>query len=277
MRIDWLTFGAQIVNFLILVALLRWVLYDRILGVIDRRTEEVRSRFEEAKEKREQAEGEARSLEEQRQELDDRREGLMREAREEADERRRELMDEARSEVEGQRQRWRRAVERERTEFLDTLRTRAADATCDAVRRALEELADAELQDVVLRRFAARLEDAELDELEADEAHVATAFEPTDAQKDRIREAVRDRWEAIDFETDPELVCGVELRAGGRRIAWSVRDYIEQLEARVDDLLEERALKKGGAAEDDEDADPDGGDGRDGDSNGADGKADGDG
>ncbi len=277
MRIDWLTFSAQIVNFLILVALLRWALYGRIIAVIDRRADEVRSRFQEAEEERAEAEERARSLEEERRELDDRREGLMREAKEEADERRRELLDEARSEVEGQRQRWRRAVERERTEFLDALRTRAADATCDAVRRALEELADAELQDVVLRRFAERLEDAELDGLEADEARVATAFEPTDAQKDRIRQAVRDRWEAIDFETDPELVCGVELRAGGRRIAWSVRDYIEQLEARVDDLLEERALKKGEAAEDDEDADPDGGDGRDGDSNGADGKADGDG
>jgi len=37
MQIDWFTWIAQIINFLILVALLRYFLYGRIVKVIDER------------------------------------------------------------------------------------------------------------------------------------------------------------------------------------------------------------------------------------------------
>ncbi|MDT8272548.1 MAG: F0F1 ATP synthase subunit B, partial [Desulfomonilia bacterium] len=48
MEIDLFTWGAQIVNFLILVALLRHFLYGRIVHAIDTRQEKIASRWDEA-------------------------------------------------------------------------------------------------------------------------------------------------------------------------------------------------------------------------------------
>jgi F-type H+-transporting ATPase subunit b len=45
----------------------------------------------------------------------------------------------------------------------------------------------------------------------------------------------------LRFETSPDVICGIELRAHGRKIAWSVRDYLEGLETTLAEVL------KGGA------------------------------
>jgi len=34
---------------------------------------------------------------------------------------------------------------------------------------------------------------------------------------------------AVEFETSPELMCGVELRAAGREISWTVASYVQGL------------------------------------------------
>jgi F-type H+-transporting ATPase subunit b len=38
----------------------------------------------------------------------------------------------------------------------------------------------------------------------------------------------------VRFEVAPELVCGVELRVRDRRVAWSVRDYLDELEEELE-------------------------------------------
>jgi F-type H+-transporting ATPase subunit b len=52
MLIDWFTVVAQIINFLILVALLKHFLYGRIIKAMDQREERINSRLEEAKKKK---------------------------------------------------------------------------------------------------------------------------------------------------------------------------------------------------------------------------------
>ena len=45
----------------------------------------------------------------------------------------------------------------------------------------------------------------------------------------------------IRFETEPSLVSGVELSAGGQKISWNVSDYLVSLERSVGDLLNDQA------------------------------------
>ena len=61
MKIDWFTFAAQMINFLVLVALLQWLLYGPIVRAMKKREEKIAGRLEQASWKREEAEERSRS------------------------------------------------------------------------------------------------------------------------------------------------------------------------------------------------------------------------
>ena len=57
------------------------------------------------------------------------------------------------------------------------------------------------------------------------------------AAAEGARRDVRDASVPVRFETAPALVSGIELTAGGQRLAWSIADYLGSLEKGVDELL----------------------------------------
>jgi len=62
MQIDWFTLIAQIVNFLILVWLLKHFLYDRMVDGMDKRREKISSRLKEADEKNQRRKNYTRNI-----------------------------------------------------------------------------------------------------------------------------------------------------------------------------------------------------------------------
>ena len=82
--------------------------------------------------------------------------------------------------------------------------------------------------------FAAALKAA------AQTAFVHSAFVLPDAQRATIQVALNQTLSAdikLHFETAPELVSGIEITAGGQKIAWSIRNYLASMEKSVDELL----------------------------------------
>jgi F-type H+-transporting ATPase subunit b len=145
-QIDWFTLAAQIVNFAILVFLLQRFLYGPIVKAMDEREAKIASRLEKVEQKRAKAEEEAAEYREQQRELKEQQERVAARADEEVAERRRELLEEMRGEAEEIERRWHEAIKREQKEFLQELRHRAAEQVVDIVRRALADLADADLE-----------------------------------------------------------------------------------------------------------------------------------
>ena len=250
MEIDWFTFGAQVLNFLILVFLLRRFLYEPVTEAIDRREERIRRRQEEAERQRREAEQEAESYREERRDLEATREAKIREAEREAERLREELEEEAREEAAESRDRWKRAVERQRESLVQELQDRVADHALATTRSLLRQLAGRDLEVEAVRTFARRL--AELDEEERGEfveavrrsdgqVAVYTRFELDEDSREALGEAVREHLGAnvdLDFETSGGIVLGVELRAGDRKIAWSAGDRLDLAEREVSELLE---------------------------------------
>ena len=59
-----------------------------------------------------------------------------------------------------------------------------------------------------------------------------SAFELASPQKTAIEQIVKPLFgeaTAIDFETKPDLISGIELTANGQKIAWSIADYLTSL------------------------------------------------
>jgi F-type H+-transporting ATPase subunit b len=244
---DPFTIIAQIVNFAILAFALKHFLYDRVIRAMDEREASIALRLAEADERKAAAAEEAESFRRRRRELDDRDAELLEEARATAERRRLRLLEEARNAVDDERRRWERALRAERDELHEELRRRAAREVVEVSRRALADLAGADLEHQALDRALDRLaaDDEVRDELlggadRADTVTVRTAFVLAEDDRARVTDRLRDigrgeEWR-VRFEHVPDLVLGVEFQRGGTAVGWHADDYLRRLGAAFEDL-----------------------------------------
>ncbi|MBD3235768.1 MAG: hypothetical protein GF330_03610 [Candidatus Eisenbacteria bacterium] len=245
MKIDWFTLVAQIVNFGILVVVLKLLLYDRIIGVMDRRESDLESRLEGARRKEEEAKQQAEENRRRERELEERREELLAGAREEAEAERRRLRGEAREAVREQRARWLQALQDEQGELVETLQQAASQQSLAIARHALRELADEKLGAQAGRLLARRWSEQASEQQgslaqamgKADgkvvvRSATALSAETLNELADVLSELAETDLE-LEAETDEKLIWGLELDVGGRRVPWSARHLLEELGHRI--------------------------------------------
>lgn len=246
MNIDWFTFAAQIVNFLVLVALLHRFLYGPISRAMAEREQKIANRLQEAANEKRAAEEKAEQFDEKLRELHGQRDELLVEARQAADSERRQGLRQAQLEVERKRREWHESFQRERRDIIAELRRFAGEAGIEAARHALTELADEALEESMFNRFMARLERLEgeeratmQDHLVASEAAITirSAFEAPAPWRERLKNALQEKFayhREIAFETARDLICGVELDADGYAFGWNVGEFLHELEEEFD-------------------------------------------
>ncbi len=254
MIIDWYTVIFQIINFMILVFLLRRFLYGPVIRAMDEREQKIVQREEDAEEKKDEAEQEARSYRRKTEELAEREKEMFEKARAEAEKEKRELLDQAREEVDESRRRWKDSFEREKKTFIAELRRRIGRQALVVARRCLQDLADARLEELIWNLFLkklANLPDQELAELkkalqaEGNNLTIRSAFQAGSGQVEELKKNLGELVSVPQGElnlqtaTDPGLICGLELDAGGYRVAWNIDSYLEDLEEQVLQELEQ--------------------------------------
>ncbi|MBN1382282.1 MAG: hypothetical protein JXA41_11445 [Deltaproteobacteria bacterium] len=251
MHIDWFVFFAQIVNFLILVFLLKWLLYGRIIKAMDEREAKIASTYEEAIAMRQHAHDSGELYDKRLLELQEKTDEMMHKAASDAETHRRELMSKAREEVDQIRQRWIEAVAREKTSFLNHLKQRAGKEVYAAASRILKDLADADMEKSIIKIFTQRIEALDNQESAAIREAIRTsesgvfvqsAFEIPENLRPEINRIIRSYGaseKAIQYETMPEIVSGIELRTDGYKLAWSLNDYLETLEDSFSHAIQE--------------------------------------
>jgi len=257
MHIDWFVLAAQIINFLILVFLLKYFLYDRILGAIDAREARIASRFEEAERLKTEAGLSAKAYDEKNRELQEKAQELMNQAQKTADNEKEVLMDKIREEVDQVRQRWYETLNREKKAFLEDLRKRAGKYIYDTIRQVLADMADEELEEKIVRIFTSRMRDMNLEQQEklkdslkagGSVIVVRSAFTLKHDQRRQIEDAVRPYVSPkvpIRYEISESIGAGIEMMAHGYKLSWSLFDYLADLEEKfVRALKEEISLEE---------------------------------
>ena len=101
MLIDWFTVGAQALNFLILVWLMKRFLYKPILHAIDEREKRIAAELANADAKKAEAQKERDEFQHKNEEFDQQRAALLSKATDEAQAERQRLLDEARKAADG--------------------------------------------------------------------------------------------------------------------------------------------------------------------------------
>lgn len=242
MAIDWITVSAQIVNFLVLIWLLKRFLYQPVIDAMDSREQRITQRLREADQREQTAADEAREYLASKEELERRRDEILAEARNDAEQEKRRLLVDARAAVDETRAEWQHQAEQERGEFLSHLRRQSVQTFETIARKALRELAGAALEEQIARKFLDRLGklDKSVRQQLADAAEpvrVSSAFELDATMKTRMTRAIHELLAEgleVEYAQSPDLVCGIELLSGGRRLAWHLSGYMDDLTAQVD-------------------------------------------
>jgi F-type H+-transporting ATPase subunit b len=259
MLIDWFTVIAQVINFLILVWLLKRFLYRPILNAIDAREKRIAAKIADADAKEAEAQKQREEYQHKNEVFDQQRNAHMNEVLEAAKAERAQLLDAARQESEDLRARLQQALRNEQHSLDEELSRRALEEVFAIARKTLSDLAGTSLEQRMTEIFLGNLRelnDAQITELKSafkissDALRVRTAFKLTAQQSAAIETVIAEilgKQKPVEFIIVPDLVSGIEISCNGRKIAWSIADYLGSLAKSVDDLLKNKT-EPGGAA-----------------------------
>ncbi len=253
MLIDWFTVGAQTLNFLILVALLKRFLYQPILRTIDARETGIAATLAQAAAKMAEAQQERDAFQHKNEELDQRRAALLSAATEEVKNTRQRLLEEARRAAASLGDKLQDTLIQDAHHLAQSIRHSARDEVFAIARKALNDLATTSLEERMTEVFTHRLREMDVTtqaslgaalKATAEPALLRSAFALSVGQQTNIQTALNEIF-AIEvrlrFDTAPDLVSGIELSAQGQKIVWSIAGYLSALGESVDKIIEQRA------------------------------------
>lgn len=254
--IDWFTVIAQVINFLILVWLLKHFLYKPILNAIDAREKRVADELANANAKQSEAEKEKEEFKHKNEEFDQQRNALLNKAKEEAKAERQRLLEEVRKEASELRAKQQEALKNEKQNLNQEIGRRTQQEVFNIARKVLQDLAGTSLEECTVDVFDQRLHNLKSDEKKqlasalsesSSQVIIRSAFNLPQAQRDSIKKTIKETL-GIEiqprFETAPDLISGIELTTDGQKVTWSIADYLAAMQESIDDLLKEQPESK---------------------------------
>jgi F-type H+-transporting ATPase subunit b len=252
MLIDWFTVGAQALNFVILVWLMKRFLYQPILHAIDARETRITTELADADAKKAEAQKERDEFQHKNEEFDQQRATLLNQATEEAKAERQRLLDEARRAAAALSAKRQDTLRNDAHTLHQAIRRRTQQEVFAIARKALSDLATTSLEERLGEVFTRRLREldgqakaglAEALKTASAPALVRSAFDLRAEQRVAIQNALNETFSAeipLRFETAPDVISGIELTTNGQKVAWSIADYLASLEKGVDELLKKK-------------------------------------
>ena len=249
MLIDWFTVGAQALNFIILVWLLKRYLYKPILNAVDSREKRIAAELADADAKKAEAQKEREEFQHKNEEFDQQRAALLGKAADEAKADRERLLNDARKAADALSTRRQETLRSDANNLSQAIRRRTQQEVFAIARKTLTDLAAASLEERMCDVFAGRLRSMDGKAKEglgnalktaSGPALVRSAFDLPVAQRAAVQKALNETFSAdvhLRFETAPDLVSGIELTTNGQKIAWSIADYLASLDKGVGELL----------------------------------------
>lgn len=249
MLIDWFTVGAQALNFLILVWLMKRFLYKPILHAIDAREKRIAAELADADAKKAEAQKERDEFQHKNEEFDQQRAALLSKATDEAKAERQQLLDEARKAADALSAKRGETLRNDARTLSQAVGRRTQEEVFAIARKTLADLATTSLEERMGEVFTRRLR--EMDgkakssfgqalKTASEPAIVRSAFDLPTEQRAAIQNALNETFSAairLRFETAPDLVSGIEVTTNGQKVAWSIAAYLASLEKGIGELL----------------------------------------
>ncbi len=251
MLIDWFTVGAQLLNFGILVWLMKRFLYQPVLDAIAAREHKIADELADAAKTPAEAKHQQDEFQKKNRVFDEQRADLLRDAKQAAQAERERLQTEAREAADAASDRRAKALLTDTQHLHAEITRHTQQQVFDISRRVLGDLAGVGLEQRVCEVFIQRLQALDgparatlgpgLQAVsDAEPALLRSAFALPVPQQTAIQAALDEAFGQpvpLKFETMPELVSGIELSAQGQKLAWSMADYLDALSSSLEERL----------------------------------------
>jgi len=239
MQLDWSTFILEIINFLILVWLLKRFFYRPVMDVIARRREEIQAKINQAEKIREESEALKAEYENRLSGWEEEKAAARQTLHRDIESERRRLQEELAASIEQEREKERVLNERKLRNERRNNERRALDKAHAFVSRLLTRLADRELEAGIVR---VALED--LEKLSAEQKAVlkksaakpgtrpvvTSAYALSDTHRAAVEAALSgllDQAVQCEYQTDPSLLAGLHIAVGAWMLQASLKDELK--------------------------------------------------
>ena len=264
MQIDWFTVGAQTLNFLLLVWLLKRYLYAPILKAIDARESQVAKVISDAERIKLNAELQSNLFNKKNIEIDNKRDELLKEANVIAHKQGEQIVLEANINADKISKHRLLALEKELQHYQDNIVLKTLVEIYEIARKVMADLADVELEQQMFEHFCRHLHNINSDEtnnlhraIEEDNSalRLSSAFELSTTQIEKIdailqkliarkstahKSSTTNKPYQLKHEVKTELIMGIELRSNVWKIGWNSDDYLKVLQTYINQILVEQ-------------------------------------
>ena len=163
------------------------------------------------------------------------------------------MCDEARQSADALRTKRMEALQREQQTLSDEITRRTREELFAIARKTLADLADTSLESRITDVFARRVRELTGETKQnlvqaltssSGPALIRSAFPLTAEQQSLIQQALDETFAtqvSLRFMKAPEVISGIEFTASGRKIAWSIDEYLASLGQSVEELLKTHA------------------------------------
>ena len=242
MLIDWPTVSFQIINFLLLIVLLKRFLYGPIIDAMDKREQQVAARLAEAVKKEKIATERAADLAREQENFAKTRESLLLQVKEEVEEWKNNALDHLQVEVDEKRNSWKSVIAAEQKHFLQKLKRIINRNVFVIAKKALADLADEELEARLIKNFIAKIGQKEpaLDALpsaSSSQIRCTTGFVLSTLQKEKLEMAFKPfvhEGGEMSYAQDRDLGFGLKLYSEDQKWEWNLDRYLSDLETEID-------------------------------------------
>jgi F-type H+-transporting ATPase subunit b len=246
--IDWTTVVLQIINFLIIVWILKKYLFTPVLNAMDRRERAIHDRLAEAEQMKNDAGEERRALEAELTSLERKRAELIAAAHADAETERGSIMRSFNKDMEERRDAELRELEEERAELMKSVSNIAAKSVIYTASAAFKDLANSSIEHALIENFATRATRKNIADVSELKKYykktgcvlVNASFKLDELAKKRIRAALSKLLgEPVraKFGLDENIVCGLEVVCDSIVISFGLGDYMAKLKRELDDEL----------------------------------------
>ena len=268
MQINWFTVIAQVLNFFLLVWLLKRFLYKQILGAIDEREKKIVSQIEEANTNKAEAKKEREEFEQKNEAFEKEKKERMLKVSTDAETEGRKLLEKVRSDAEALRSKLEKALIETQVNLNKEIAERTQKEVFSIARKALSDLASVSLEEQSANIFIQRINElGEKEKKEFREAFqsaknpilVKSTYGLPDKQQADIKKSINEIVGAdasLIFQTTTELISGIELSANGYKFSWSISEYLSTLEKSIAETLSKQLNEKPGQKAEAESAKP---------------------
>ncbi len=256
MLIDWFTVGAQALNFVILVWLLKRFLYKPVLNAIDAREQRIAKELADADAKKVEAKKESDEFQHKNAEFDQQRAEVLKTATDAANAEGKRLLDNARKAADELSAKRAEALRNDAHNLNQAISRRAQQEVFSIARKVLGDLAGITLEQRISEVFVQRIRTltGEAKQHLGDALKhtnkpvlVSSAFDLPQAQQAAIHQAINETFSAdipLRFETASDIVRGIEIYAEGQKVSWSIAEYLQSLQQGVDELVKQQSDAK---------------------------------